>query len=82
MLILEAIDKWGIKIDGSTVQVYTPPCYIDIRSFIRCVFPKRNRQIGNNISRWILDKNKKNNQFHMKKVLLQETHGIARNSLM
>ena len=56
MLNSEAIDKLGIKFDGSTVKVYTPPNYQDIRSFIRCV---GNRRIGNNIIRWIIDKHQK-----------------------
>ena len=56
MLTPEAIDKLGIKFDGSTVKAYTPPTYQDIRSFIRCILPSGNRKIGNNIARWIIDK--------------------------
>ena len=64
MLSLEASDKLDIKIDSSTVQGYVPLTFNDIRSFIRCVFPKGYSQTGNNISRWILDKHK-NNQFDL-----------------
>ena len=51
MLTIEAIDKLGIKFDGSTVKAYTPPTYQDIRSFIRCILPNGNRTTGNHIAR-------------------------------
>ena len=51
MLTLEAIDKLGIKYDGSTVKAYNPPNFLDIKSFKRCVLPSGNRQISNNIAR-------------------------------
>ena len=56
MLTPEAIDKLSIKIDDSTVQTYTLSIFNDIRSFLRCMYPKRNRLTDNSISRWILDK--------------------------
>ena len=76
MLTPEAIDKSGIKFDISTIKVYTPPNYQDIRSCIRCVLPSGNRQISNNIARWIIDKHKKKqkNLFYP-----QQTHGTTRN---
>ena len=59
MVTSEAIDKLGVKVDGSTIKAYTPPNLQDIRSSIRCVLPSGNRRIGNNISRWIIDEHKK-----------------------
>ena len=37
MLTPEAIDKLGIKLDGSTVQAYTPPTYQPIK--LKLKFP-------------------------------------------
>ena len=59
MLTPKSIDKLGIKFDGSTVKKYTPVNYQDIRSFIRYELPSGNRQIVNNIARWIIDKHQK-----------------------
>ena len=69
MLTPEAIDKMGIKFDGSTVKAYSPPNYQDIRSFIICVLPSRNRQIDNNIARCIIDKHQKSKPISYKKNL-------------
>ena len=82
MLTPEAIDKLGIKFDGSTVKAYTPPSYPDIRSFIRCVLPSEIRKIGNTIARWIIDKHQKSKPISYEKIFfyLQQTHGINRNS--
>ena len=76
MLTLEAIDKLGIKFDGSTVKAITPPNYQDIRSFIRCVLSNGNRQIGNNIARWIIDKHQKVNNIIQKKIFTFKRHMV------
>ena len=80
MLTPEVIDKLGIKFDSSTIKEYAPLKYQDIRSFIRCVLPSGNWQISNNIARWIIDKHRKSKPISYKKIYLQETHGITRNS--
>ena len=39
MLSPAAIDKLGIKFDGSTIKEHTPPNFQDVRSFLRCILP-------------------------------------------
>ena len=46
MLTPSAIHHLGIKINGSTIEAYTPPVPSEIRSFVKCVLPKEPRSKG------------------------------------
>ena len=46
----------GIKISGSTIEAYTPPIPSEIRSFVKCVLPKKAKGIGTMIKNWIVYK--------------------------
>ena len=54
MLTPSAINHLGIKINSSTIGVYTPPVSSEIRSFAKCVLPKETKEIGTKIKNWIV----------------------------
>ena len=56
LLTLSAIHHLGIKINGSTIEVYTPPVPSEIRSFVKCVSPKERKGIETKIKNWIVYK--------------------------
>ena len=51
-----AIQNLGIKINGSTIEVYTPPVPSEICSFVKCVLPQELKGIGTKIKNWIVFK--------------------------
>ena len=56
MLIPSAIHNLGIKINGSTIEAYTPPISSEICSFVKCVLPKEPKGLGTIIKNWIVFK--------------------------
>ena len=56
MLTPSAINHHGTKINGSTIEVYTPSVPSEIRSFVKYVLPKEPKGIGTKIKNWILFK--------------------------
>ena len=56
MLTPSAIHNLGIEINGSTIEVYTPSVPSEIRSFVKCVLPKKPKGIGTKIKNWIVFK--------------------------
>ena len=56
MLTPNAIHHLGIKINGSTIEVYTPPVPSEIHSFVKCVLPKEPKGTGTKIKNWIVFK--------------------------
>ena len=51
-----AIHNLGIKINGSTIEIYTPPVPSEIRSFVKCALPKDLKGKGTKITNWIVFK--------------------------
>ena len=54
--IPSVIHHLGMKINGSTIEVYTPPVPSEIRSFVKYLLPKEPKVIGTKIKNWILFK--------------------------
>ena len=50
MLTSSAINHLGMKINGSTIEVYSPPVPSEICSFVKCVLPKEPKGIGTKIN--------------------------------
>ena len=44
-----AVHHLGIKINGSTIEAYTPQVPSEICSFVKCVLPKKPKGIGTKI---------------------------------
>ena len=63
-----AIQNLGIKINGSTIEVYTPPVPSEIRSFVKCVLPKEPKGIGSKIKNWIVFKFRQGRPFHNQEI--------------
>ena len=51
-----AIHHLSIKINGSTIEAYTPPVPSEIRSFVKCLLPKESKGIGTKIKNQIVFK--------------------------
>ena len=56
ILTPSAIHHLGIKINGSTIEAYTPPVPSEICSFVKYVLPKEPKEIGTKIKNWIVFK--------------------------
>ena len=56
ILTPNAIHHLGIKINGSTIESYTPPVPSEIRSFVKYVLPKKPKGIGTMIKNWTVFK--------------------------
>ena len=54
VLTPSSIHHLGMKINGSTIEVYTPPVLSEIRSFVKCVLTKEPKGIRTKIKNWIL----------------------------
>ena len=55
MLTPSAIHHLGMKINGSTIEVYTPPVPSETCSFVKCVLPKQPKGIGAKIKNIFLN---------------------------
>ena len=56
LLTPSAIHHLKIEINGSTIEAYTPPLLSEIRSFVKCVLPKKPKGLGTMIKTWIVVK--------------------------
>ena len=56
ILTPSTIHHLGIKINGSTIEAYTPPALSVIRSFVKCMLQKEPKEIGTKIKNWIVVK--------------------------
>ena len=64
MLTPSAIHHLGIKINGSTIEAYTPSLPSEIRSFVKCVLPNEPKGIGTKIKNWMVFKLRQGRPVH------------------
>ena len=69
MLTPSAIHLLGVKINGSTIEAYTPSVPSEIHSFVKCVLPKEPKAIRTKMKNCIAFKLCQERSVHKPKIL-------------